>query len=841
MKQQTQNPNSGLNLGNPRMIASKPSFTARFFFYFFVLILGISSACGCFFTVFRVPVSLQAVTWCIVLFSAAFTAIFLLKRGRALLFLLALCLSSLLLLVDAFRENLIQGFTRTVNTIIFAYIEKTGLDFLYLSAKPASIKEITASCTVFWIFLLFFIIFLMAWLLIRRKNTFLCFLLTVPFLAVSLAFTIIPHYAAVAGLLIFWSFLLMNSTFQRRKNGFVRKRNVFYGDGNMAEHPNSFMILPLLAICLMLPILLFPMQSFQRSDLVEDLRSGLINRPSLSSLFRSGGIAGNTNRVNLQLAGDIEFTGETVLRVKSSKEDSEYLKGFVGGIYTGQSWEALPEEDYQQLDDILGGRQVQNFPFLFTNLLYCDIDGNIYEYDITVQNVGGNPRSIYTPYGLISDSKALTDLEFVNDGFLRSGNSVFGTKEYSMRAINLQTFHQYTTFYYRLANRFSANSGENSLAALDLNKDLHGGFNNSIRQMDEWTMPDELIELLNPAQASFAKAAQGYTNFVYSHYTQLPDELEEKLDQYRRERDLDTEHYPWPRLLASAIINQVHGENTYTLSPGLTPDGSDFVEYFLFENHKGYCMHFASATVVLLRSAGIPARYVEGYTVSPNDFTGSDGWADIPDSRAHAWAEIYLSGVGWIPVEATPGAANAAITPETSGSDSIDETESESEDTVNSSEEPQEEETSGEVSSETQISDEVDESGTSPGESGNFIVNALFLILFILAAIGLLMSVLAINRKLRIGLRNKRFRQEDHNEAVMAIYDYIIKLLPYTFIDEIPEELYELVLKARFSQHMLTRQDVYELQGYAGELANEVREKASVSRRFIYKYVYVLF
>ena len=101
-----------------------------------------------------------------------------------------------------------------------------------------------------------------------------------------------------------------------------------------------------------------------------------------------------------------------------------------------------------------------------------------------------------------------------------------------------------------------------------------------------------------------------------------------------------------PRLLASALIDQVHNENTYTLSPGMMPRGRDFVEYFLFENHKGYCMHFASAVVALLRSAGVPARYVEGYTVSRRDFNGRGGWADIPDSRAHAWAEIYLSGVG---------------------------------------------------------------------------------------------------------------------------------------------------------------------------------------------------
>lgn len=128
------------------------------------------------------------------------------------------------------------------------------------------------------------------------------------------------------------------------------------------------------------------------------------------------------------------------------------------------------------------------------------------------------------------------------------------------------------------------------------------------------------------------------------------------------------------------IIEQIQTffrENyTYSLNPGRLPEGEDFVTYFLFENHYGYCSYFATAGTLLLRSMGIPARYVEGYVVSMNDVVEStilededyDDWlegdaavgrtavvqAEVNDSEAHAWCEVYLNGFGWVPVEFTP-------------------------------------------------------------------------------------------------------------------------------------------------------------------------------------------
>lgn len=113
--------------------------------------------------------------------------------------------------------------------------------------------------------------------------------------------------------------------------------------------------------------------------------------------------------------------------------------------------------------------------------------------------------------------------------------------------------------------------------------------------------------------------------------------------------------------VANKIGQSLEETAYYTLSPGKAPGNKDFITWFLTENKRGYCMHFASAGVMMLREVGVSARYAEGYSVSASAWTQQeDGrWcAEVKDSNAHAWAEIY-SGVGvsdgyWIPVELTP-------------------------------------------------------------------------------------------------------------------------------------------------------------------------------------------
>ena len=136
------------------------------------------------------------------------------------------------------------------------------------------------------------------------------------------------------------------------------------------------------------------------------------------------------------------------------------------------------------------------------------------------------------------------------------------------------------------------------------------------------------------------------------------------------------------RLRIAGALKKYYEENySYSMLPGATPIGRDTVEYFLSELKRGYCVHFAASAAVILRSMGIPTRYIEGYVIDPSDvmegtayvgqtrdwlvgMTGDDEQSidgetavvdiEIPDANAHAWIEIYIDGYGWIPYEMTP-------------------------------------------------------------------------------------------------------------------------------------------------------------------------------------------
>lgn len=115
----------------------------------------------------------------------------------------------------------------------------------------------------------------------------------------------------------------------------------------------------------------------------------------------------------------------------------------------------------------------------------------------------------------------------------------------------------------------------------------------------------------------------------------------------------------------------------YTTRPGATPYQKDFVNYFLTENRKGYCAHYASAAALIFRQLGYMTRYVEGYVIDPADIS-ADGQVldgekqddyysgympldetavvsvDITDAGAHAWIEVYDWSCGWRVVDVTP-------------------------------------------------------------------------------------------------------------------------------------------------------------------------------------------
>lgn len=156
----------------------------------------------------------------------------------------------------------------------------------------------------------------------------------------------------------------------------------------------------------------------------------------------------------------------------------------------------------------------------------------------------------------------------------------------------------------------------------------------------------------------------------------VPDENWDTIAAFCEEAGLSEETMSTAQIV-SGLTKYYQDNIPYTLRPGLTPYNADFVNYFLEENRRGYCAHFASAATLIFRYLGIPARYVEGYAIDPTDIFGEgtrleearyeeyyEGYSplgveavvsvDATDADAHAWVEIYDEALGWQVVEVTP-------------------------------------------------------------------------------------------------------------------------------------------------------------------------------------------
>lgn len=114
-----------------------------------------------------------------------------------------------------------------------------------------------------------------------------------------------------------------------------------------------------------------------------------------------------------------------------------------------------------------------------------------------------------------------------------------------------------------------------------------------------------------------------------------------------------TQEVPDPVGKAGAIVAYLSNESTYTLTPmHEKKPGEDPVAPYLFGDLRGYCVHFAHATVFMLRALGIPARIGTGYLTDMSQ--AKDGHMLLRMSDRHAWAEVYIRGKGWVPFDTQP-------------------------------------------------------------------------------------------------------------------------------------------------------------------------------------------
>lgn len=147
-----------------------------------------------------------------------------------------------------------------------------------------------------------------------------------------------------------------------------------------------------------------------------------------------------------------------------------------------------------------------------------------------------------------------------------------------------------------------------------------------------------------------------------ARYTQLPDNLPDRVRELAESiTEKETNWFD----KAKAVERHFGGSGfSYSQTDVAVPgETDDYVDQFLFETKIGYCDNFSTSMAVLLRSLGIPTRWVKGYTggkfLEYSEDDSSRQIYEITNNNAHSWVEVYFPNQGWVPFEPTKGFANS--------------------------------------------------------------------------------------------------------------------------------------------------------------------------------------
>lgn len=289
--------------------------------------------------------------------------------------------------------------------------------------------------------------------------------------------------------------------------------------------------------------------------------------------------------------------------------------------------------------------------------------------------------------------------------------------------------------------------------------------------------------------------------------------------------------------IANDIGSYVRASARYSTWTRRMPVGQeDFARWFLTDSSTGYCIHFATAATVLLRAAGIPARYVTGYMVT----TTAGKTTVVREENAHAWVEYWVRGIGWIILEATPSMEQS---PNPSGTTvpTVEPLQPEAtlpETTVPTRPEP----SAATTQPSTAPSQSTDPAlGPGNGSAGGTPLDLGWLwgILKTLGWLLLTLGILLGQWLLRLRLRRQKLTRGSVNTQALTRWRYALFLA--RLLKEPPgATLHGLAQKAKFSQHTLSREELRAFDAYIRDALARLQKKPLPCRLF-YRLVLALY
>ena len=395
-----------------------------------------------------------------------------------------------------------------------------------------------------------------------------------------------------------------------------------------------------------------------------------------------------------------EQKARQALAVTMENPQQLYLRGFTGAVFTGDTWEALDTQALVKNKDLLYWLNLNAFD---QNAQFdaAAAYAGLQQSTVTVQNIGACSFYRYVPFSI--GKGAWAEAENLNT------DGVYGNGERS--------------YVYSV----TAGSSNEIMAVLT-----------------------HLQTSEDPAVLQYRKAESGYRQFINHYYLQVPEDVKVLL---REEWDEIASRYG----KADNLTQQQAQECALIfLSRCFPEEGTPEDMELPLEMAEGTTFQYATVAAMTLRYFGIPARYAEGYVISQEMAEGfeSGETMTVDSSCTRAWVEVYQDGIGWIPMDLTPGIGEILEDPD---SNDPNKGNSSNKDTTKKKDKEEEEPTE------------------QPEPTGGAMVRIiletiLWSLLIVLAILFVIFLILWLRRKLLLGQKEKKFRSGNVSDGIAWIY-----------------------------------------------------------------------
>ena len=434
---------------------------------------------------------------------------------------------------------------------------------------------------------------------------------------------------------------------------------------------------------------------------------------------------------------------DTILSVTADTAQTLYLRGFVGDTYENKVWSALDAQTAAEEKDLFYWLHQSGFYPQSQLATAARLMGNYQSGSVSVQNLAGCSLYRYEPCTVLPERAGLAKNRIQPSAVETSG--LRGERGYSYETVS-----------------------------------------------DAQTLLPELLDFLqndtSDSVSAYLQTESAYREFVYSYALTVPAEFRAQLGAVL---DQCCESYgpadsPTKEQAQTAALAFL--ESCF--------DGSGDIALPLADTADGTTYQYATVAALALRYYGIPARYVEGYTVK----TTENEPTSVDASAAGAWVEVYQDGIGWLPLALTPGLEDLSAEQTESGIKPVGAGKEGNGDGPRVTEGQELEQDDAEP-------DNSEDNTPDGGQRTGLLHKPAFWIILVAALLLLLLAAIFIRHAVILKKRNEAFTQEDPSAAAACLFTDCASLLAAMGLKRGTGSMLELCgdMKERFGEEATSR------------------------------------